>query len=414
MNAEIIAVGSELLTPDRLDTNSLFLTSQLNELGVEVVMKSVVGDDRERLAATVAAALERSGIVVLSGGLGPTEDDITRDAVAAALGRNQSFHPEVLEWIEERFRRMNRKMAENNRRQAFIVDGAEVIHNPRGTAPAQWIETGGRVVMLLPGPPREIKPLFTEECVPRLAKMLPRRVLRTRFYRVSGMGESDLDHLIAPIYKPYANPVTTILAGAGDIQIHLRAQCATEEEAERLLASVGERIEMALGTRIYSSNGDPLEKVIGVLLTQRGEKLTVAESCTGGMLAERITSVPGSSQYFLGGFLTYRDEMKTEMVGVRPELLAEHSAVSEPVARAMAEGAARRTGAAIALSVTGVAGPGGGSGETPAGTVYIGLAHPGGSLAMRHQFVGDRHRVRSLACQYALDLLRRHMLKHPR
>ena len=411
MNAEIIAVGSELLTPDRVDTNSLYLTDQLNVLGVEVVMKSIVGDDRPRLTAAVAAALERSEIVILTGGLGPTEDDITRDAVAAALGRGQTFHEEALAWIEERFRRMNRKMAENNRRQAYIIEGAEIIPNVRGTAPGQWIEDRGRAVMLLPGPPRELMPLFVEECVPRLRKLLPPLVLRTRFYRVAGMGESDLDQLIAPIYTAYTNPATTILAGAGDIQIHLRARCENSEEAERLLEEVGGPIEKVLGDRIYSRDGDPLEAVIGRMLVERNARLAVAESCTGGMLAEHITSVAGSSRYFAGGFLTYTDPMKTSLLGVEATLLEEHSAVSQAAARAMAEGARTRAGVDYALSVTGIAGPDGGSEEKPVGTVFVGLAHPGGSLAVRYKFVGERPRIRALATQYALDLLRKQLLR---
>ncbi len=407
MNAEIIAVGSELLTPQRQDTNSLYLTDQLNALGVEVVAKLIVGDDRVRLAEAVRAALARSEILILTGGLGPTEDDVTRDAVAQALGREQVFHQEICDAIEQRFRRRLRgPMPEINRRQAYVLTGAEVLSNPNGTAPGQWIAAGGRAIMLLPGPPNEMKPMFTAECLPRLERVLPPQVIRTRVFRIANMPESAVDQRIAPVYTRYANPVTTILAAAGDIQVHLRARSATAEEAERLLAEVAPQIESILGDRIYSRNGDPLEAVLGQKLRERGETVSVAESCTGGMLAERITSVPGSSDYFLGGFLVYTDRMKTELLGVSADLLRERTAVSEEVAREMARGARERTGSTWALSVTGVAGPSGGTEAAPVGTVIIGLAGPDGGATRSAIFPGDRERVRTLATQAALDRLR--------
>ena len=319
---------------------------------------------------------------MITGGLGPTEDDLTRDAVAAALGRNLVFSEEILKWIEERFRLFQRKMADINRRQAFLVEGAEVLPNPRGTAPGQWIDLAGHVVMLLPGPPGELKPLFVNECVPRLARQLPPQVIRTRFFRVAGMGESDLDALIAPVYTRVANPVTTILAGMGDIQVHLRARAGTAEEAETLLEAVAPEIETLLGDRIYSRNGDLLEIVIGKLLRERGATLSVAESVTGGMLAQRITSIAGSSDYFVGGFLTYSNRMKTELLGVAAEVIEAHAAVSEEVARAMADGARTRTGSDYALATTGEAGPESSTGA-PVGTVFLGIATPAGVEARK-------------------------------
>lgn len=406
-DAEIIAVGSELLTPQRIDTNSLYLTGELNALGVEVRRKLIVGDDRPLLTAAVQGALALVEIVLLTGGLGPTEDDVTREAVAAALGRTLVFSQELERRLEERFRRFNRVMAENNRRQAYLVEGAEPLPNARGTAPGQWIETNGRLIVLLPGPPGELKALFASECIPRLQRSLPAQAIRTRCYRVSGMGESDLDHLISPVYSKYVNPATTILAGVGDIQVHLRARSATAEEAERLLDEAGRPIEELLGDRIYSRNGDSLEAVLGAMLRDRNATLSVAESCTGGLLGERITSVPGSSDYFLGGFLAYTSRMKTELLGVEAELIERYTEVSEEAARAMAEGARSRTGSTYSLSVTGEAGPESSSGAPP-GTVFVGLAAPGESpQARRFQVPGDRHRVRSFAAQSALDLLRR-------
>jgi nicotinamide-nucleotide amidase len=410
MNAEIIAVGSEMLTPVRVDTNSLYLTAELNNIGVEVVAKSVIGDDRGRLAEAVRLALSRSPILILSGGLGPTEDDVTREAVALALGRGLAYSAEIAEALERRFAQAGRKMAEVNRRQAFVIEGAAVLPNDRGTAPGQWVEESGAVAMLLPGPPHELKAMFERQCLPRLAQIVPKLAIRTLVLRVAGMGESDLDQLIAPVYGKYTNPVTTILAAAGDIQVHLRARCATVTEADALLAEVGGPIEALLGDRLYSRNGEPLEVVVGALLRQRGATVSVAESCTGGMLGERFTSVAGSSDYFLGGFISYANAMKTGLLGVPRETLERFGAVSKETAEAMAIGARERTGSTYALSVTGLAGPEG-EGSIPVGTVYIGVADADGVQVAHRVFLGDRQRIRTFTAQMALDALRRRMLK---
>ncbi|MCS7026136.1 MAG: competence/damage-inducible protein A [Bryobacteraceae bacterium] len=411
MDAAIIAIGSELLTPEKIDTNSLYLTERLNARGVEVVLKMVVGDNRQRLVAAMRHALAAADLLILSGGLGPTEDDVTRDAVADLCGRALIFDPGVLEAIEERFRRLNRPMAEINRRQAYVIPGAHILPNSRGTAPGQWVEHNRQHILLLPGPPVELKTMFEAHCLPRLDALLPAQVIRTRQYRVAGMAESDLDQLISPIYSKYKNPATTILAAPGDIQIHLRARCATEAEAEALLAEVGDPIAELLGNRIYSRNGDPLEKVVGDLLKQRSWTLAVAESCTGGMLGERITSVPGSSNYFAGGFLTYSYEAKTKLLGIDSALLEEHKAVSAPVAQAMAEAARQLLGTHFGVSITGVAGPDPGPETEPPGVFYVGLASASSCQAKRFQWApGDRHRIRVIATQSALDLLRRALI----
>jgi nicotinamide-nucleotide amidase len=410
VNAEIIAVGSEMLTPARVDTNSLFLTEQLNNFGVEVVAKHVIGDDRERVASALRRALSSSQFVIVSGGLGPTEDDVTRDAVALALDRRQVFSEEINQTLEQRYRAMNRVMPEINRRQAMVIEGAHILPNDRGTAPGQWIEERRQVVMILPGPPHELKAMFTRQCLPRLQRIVPPLVIRTLELRISGMTESELDQAIAPIYKPYDNPVTTVLAHNGDMQVHLRARCATEAEAMTLLAEVGGRIDVVLGDRIYSRNGDPLEAVIGKKLAAANATLAVAESATGGGLADRISSVPGSSAWFLGGFVTYSRRMKTEMLGVLPETLKEFGAVSSQTAEAMALGARRRTGATWALSVTGNAGPTTDGEEAPVGTIYVGLSGPSATISSHRQWpVADRVRVRAFAAQMALDLLLRNL-----
>jgi nicotinamide-nucleotide amidase len=405
-DAEIIAIGSELLTPQKVDTNSLYLTDQLNALGVEVVRKTIVGDERARLTDTILAAVARSQVIVLTGGLGPTEDDLTRDAVAAALGRSMDFHQEISDQIEERLRRYGRKMAEINRRQAYIIEGAEILPNDRGTAPGQWIAHDGVVLMLLPGPPNELKAMFEKQCLPRLEKFLPPQAICTRFFRTVGMTESELDQLISPVYTRYANLATTILAVSGEIHIHLRARCTSANEAETVLDTASAEIEPLLGDRIYSRNGDSLEQVVGHLLRARHASLSVAESVTGGLLGGRITAVPSSSDYFRGGFVVYSNEMKTKLLGVPAELLAEHTAVSEPVAKAMAEGAKERTCSDYAVSMTGYAGPDG----EKVGLVFIGLATPGGTEVRRIMFPADRERVRAFSTNTALDFLRRKLL----
>lgn len=407
MNAEIIAVGSELLTPSKLDTNSLWLTDQLNALGIEVVQKAIVGDERSRLAALVTGALERSDVIIVTGGLGPTEDDVTRDAVARALGRQLCFHQELSDAIAARFARMQRVMAEINKRQAYLIEGAEPLPNDRGTAPGQWIPLPqNKAVLLLPGPPNELKPMWDTYALPRLKTIAPALAIATRHFRVAGMGESDLDQLIAPTYTAYSNPVTTILAAPGDVHIHLRARCPQPAQAEALVEELGQKIRALLGHHIYSDDGADLETVVGRLLRARHDTVSVAESMTGGLLAQRITSVPDSSHWFVGGLLTYTNAIKQSLLGVPADLLAQHSAVSAECALAMAQLARQRTASTWALSVTGYAGPAG----PDVGLVYLGLAGPAAAGTKRLDLFGDRARIRSMAATHALDWLRHHLL----
>ncbi|HSU30318.1 MAG TPA: competence/damage-inducible protein A [Bryobacteraceae bacterium] len=412
-NAEIIAVGSELLTPQRIDTNSLTLTEALNNLGVEVVGKQVVGDDRIRLTEAIRESLKRAEIVILSGGLGPTEDDITRDAAAQALGRRLVFSPEQETILAAYFQRLNRTMAENNRRQAHLIEGAEALANPNGTAPGQFFRTGAGALILLPGPPRELKPMMENEVVPRLRKMLPRQVIRVRTFRITGIGESDLDRMIAPIYTRYENPATTILFASGDLFVHLRARCDSEQEAEALLKEVGDPIAEKLGDLVYTQNpAESLEGVIGRLLQDQKATIATAESCTGGLIAARLTNLPGSSKRYIGGYITYSEKQKQEVLGVPAELLAQYSAVSRQVAVAMAEGARKQSGATYALSTTGYAGPEGGTEQDPVGTVYVGIVGPHGTTIERIKHGGDRERVRTYSTQSALNILRKTLINH--
>ncbi|HEX4811034.1 MAG TPA: competence/damage-inducible protein A [Bryobacteraceae bacterium] len=410
-NAEIIAIGSELLTPQRIDTNSLTITEQLNAIGVEVHRKQVIGDDRARLTEAIREALNRVDIVILSGGLGPTEDDVTRDAAAAALGRSLVHSLEQEAILQARFDRLRRKMAENNRRQTYLVEGAEAVPNGNGTAPGQFIQAGEKILILLPGPPRELKPMVINEIIPRLKPLLPKEVIKVRSFRITGMGESDLDALIAPIYSRYENPSTTVLAGVGDLWVHLRARCRTGAEADALLGEVGDPIAALLGDRVYTTDAEePLEQVVGNLLRKHKATVATAESCTGGLIATRLTEYPGSSDFFLASFVTYSDAQKAKLLGVKGELLAQCGAVSESVAAAMAEGARSRSGATYALSTTGFSGPDGGTEQNPVGTVYIGLASEDSTKVIRLHFGSDRYRHRLLSTQFALDMLRRKLL----
>lgn len=410
--AEILAIGSELLTPQRVDTNSLVITEQLNLLGVEVVGKHVVGDDKERLTNAIRTLVTRANIVVVSGGLGPTEDDVTRDAAAAALGRKLVLSLEQESVLIRRFKQINRPMAANNIRQAYLVEGAEVLPNPNGTAPGQFISTDKGALVLLPGPPRELKPMLTEQLVPRLRHVLPKQVIRVRSFRIAGMGESDLDALIAPVYTRYKNPATTVLSAPGDLFVSLRAVSETEAEADRLLREVGNPIAELLGDRAYSDDPDEsLDAVVGRLLRKRKATVATAESCTGGLLAGRLTDRGGSSDYFIAGYVTYSPRQKQEILGVPKEVIEKYTAVSEPVARAMADGARARAGSTWALSVTGYAGPTGGTDFDPVGTVYIGIAGPRPTRVIRYRHSLGRERIRTLAVQNALDLLRKELLK---
>ena len=407
MDAEIIAVGSELLTPFRQDTNSLYLTGKLNDLGIEVRFKTIVGDDAARLAEVFRCALGRSQLIILIGGLGPTEDDVNREVVAEVLGRPLREEPEVRRRIEARFARFGRAMSPNNLRQARVPEGAEWLENCNGTAPGLWIEHEGAAIILLPGPPREMEAMFDAACLPRLERLAPPAVVRTQVLKVIGLAESEVDQRISPIYKAYANPQTTILATPGGIEVHLRARTKTGAQANARLDELAGKIETELGDYAFSASGETLEEIVGRYLALRHKTLAVAESCTGGLLSERLTRVPGSSNYFLGGVVCYSNEFKTRLAGVPASLIEANGAVSKPVALALAEGVRRMTGASVGLGITGIAGPGGGTTEKPAGLVFIALADERGAQVREFRFPGDRERVRNLSTTAALEMIRR-------
>jgi nicotinamide-nucleotide amidase len=410
MKAEIIAVGSELLTPDRIDTNSLFLTEELNKLGIEVLRKTIVGDNRELLAEAFRDALNRVPVVIASGGLGPTEDDLTRETVAELLGRRLQRNEAVVRAIEARFRSFKREMPAVNLRQAMVPEGADVLENPRGTAPGLWLEDKGRLVALLPGPPRELKPLFMEQVKPRLQRQASAVRMFHRELRVTGLGESHVEERIRAIYTRFQQVNTTILATPGEVQIHLRCWTADAVEANATLDEIVRSFELALGDRIFAHSATPLEEVVAQLLIDHRATISAAESCTGGLLAERLTRIPGSSSYFLGGAVCYSNELKTVWAGVPPEMIAAKGAVSTAVAIAMAEGIRRQVRSTLGVGITGIAGPSGGSEEKPVGTVHVAVSGPSGTKERLLHLPGDREAIRFYASQIGLDMVRMHFL----
>jgi len=414
VNAEIIAVGSELLTPHRQDTNSLYLTAKLNELGIEVRFKSIVGDDRENLVAAAKLAMRRSDIIFFSGGLGPTEDDLTREAVAEALGLALHRDPEIITRLEERFAKRGYKFSPNNARQADVIAGAVVLSNSLGTAPGQWIsgkyDANERILILLPGVPYELKALMEGECIPRLRATVPALHIATRTLKMAMIPESQVDARVAPIYTAYKDVETTILAGGGEIQLHLRCRKDSQAEAEARLEQLAGKIEDEMGDAIFSRKGETIEQIVSYLLQMRGMTLATAESCTGGMLAERITSVSGSSRYFLGGAVVYSNELKTQFANVPKAMIDQHGAVSREVAQALAEGIRKRCLSSYGVGITGVAGPTGGTEQKPVGLVYIALASDEGTQVVERNFPADRTRVRQFAAVQALEMIRRALL----
>jgi nicotinamide-nucleotide amidase len=415
MKTEIIAVGSELLTPDFQDTNSLFLTAGLNGIGLGVSFKTVVGDGERDLARALRTAMGRSRLILCMGGLGPTEDDRTRETLAKVLGLELVFRRDLLVRVRERFRRRGVDMPPSNRKQCYVIEGAEVLDNPNGTAPGLWLTTTRHRIALLPGPPREIRPMFENHVLPRLAAY-GKGSMVCRTIRLTGLGESAMESLMRPVYAAVpANVSVTTLASPGDLSIRLTYRGpASRAAAETGLDGLEQKIKEALAPWIYSLNGDNLESVVGSLLKEKGETVALAESCTGGLLGHRLTGVPGSSAYFLESAVVYSDAAKTRRLGVPKALIEKHGAVSAASARAMAVGIRKTANADFGLAVTGIAGPGGGTARKPVGLVYIALAHANGVAVSRTLCWGGRAQVKFQSSQKALDVLRKFLTKRTR
>lgn len=413
--AVIIAVGSELLTPDKIDTNSLFLTEELNSIGFRVTQKIVVGDETLDLETAFRYSCGLAPLVLITGGLGPTEDDLTRDVIASALGRPLEINEAVLQDIRKRFAERNLRMPEINRRQAEVPRGAEILINQHGTAPGLILKDETVTTVLLPGPPRELRPMFKEHVASRFksigsGKRVYRRVLRT-----TGETESFVDESVKPVYQRWLSrsvPIrTTILASLGQIDLHLSVVSDDELEAKAMLDDATCELRERLGILVFSEDGRSLPEIVGGLLLEHDATVSVAESCTGGLIASRLTDYSGSSAYVSGGIITYSDESKVKLLGVSNELLKRYGAVSKEVAIAMALGVKKRLETQFGMSATGIAGPGGAVSGKPVGTVYVALADSNGDIISRRcQLPGDRHRIKFQTSQVLLNLLRKTLL----
>jgi nicotinamide-nucleotide amidase len=414
VRAELVAVGSELLGPLRADTNTLWITERLLDAGIEVVARTTIADEAGPLEAAFRAALARAEVVIATGGLGPTADDRTREAAAAATGRALRRDPAILEALRQRFARYGRTLSTTNEKQADVLEGALALANRRGTAPGQSLELDGRLLVLLPGPPAEMMPMFDEQVLPRLRPLAgATSVVRRRVLRIAAMPEGDVDQLAAPVYSRFENPKTTILGGGGQVELHLVAQAASEAAAEARIEALAAELREALPGRIFSEDGRELPQVVVELLAERGQRIALAESCTGGLLSSRITDVAGASAVFERGVVTYSNRAKAEELGIEPALIERHGAVSAEVAAAMAAGARAVAKADVGVGITGIAGPDGGTSEKPVGLVYVALAGSAGSAVRRNLFPGGRERVRFQATQVALEMLRRGLLGLP-
>lgn len=414
MKAEILAIGSELLTPRRTDTNSAYLSAQLAAVGIPVEFRATLGDDRALIAEAFRQAVDRAEVVLATGGLGPTADDLTREGLADALGLALVEDPTIVERLRARFARRGLQMPEVNRKQALVPVGAEVLANRVGTAPGLWVPVsrGGRevVVVLLPGPPNELEPMLEKDVLPRLASRAGGVVYRVKLLFIAGLPESLVEQNVGALYRSVSNPSTTILAGAGQVELHLTAWGTTAKEAEARNEELASRMRQVLGRHIFSESGEGLEHVVGRLLASRGLTLAAAESCTGGLILHRLTEVPGASSYVERGSVTYSNRSKVEMLGVPDELIQIHGAVSVEVAEAMARGARERAGTDIGLAATGIAGPSGATPEKPVGLVFIALADRQGVVSQRFLLPGGRSQVKWWSSQAALDLLRLRLL----
>ena len=414
MKAELLAIGSELLGPLRAETNTLWLTERLLDAGIEVVARTTLADDVALLGSAFREALSRADVVIATGGLGPTADDLTREAVAAATGRPLRRDPAILEALRARFARFGRTMSATNQKQADVIEGATPLPNARGTAPGQVLEQEDRLLVLLPGPPGEMKPMFDEQVLPLLRPRAgPTRVVRRRVLRIAAMPESDVDQLAAPVYSRFENPKTTILGAVGQVELHLVAHGDGDAEAASRIETLAAALREALPGRVFSEDGRELPHVVVHLLRERGLTLALAESCTGGLLAARLTDVPGASAVLERGFVTYANRAKVEEAGVDPGLLERQGAVSEEVAAALAAGARRVAGTDVGVGITGIAGPDGGTAEKPVGLVFVATCGAAGTRVRRSIFPGGRERVRFQATQVALEMLRRGLLGLP-
>ena len=407
MKAEIVSIGTEILLGEIIDTNSAYIASRLPALGIDLYYKHTVGDNLARLVEVLSRARDRADLVICSGGLGPTEDDLTREAIAATFGEEPRVDAELEAWLRGVFsRRGNANMPERNLKQAWLIPSARAIPNPRGTAPGWWVERDGKIVISMPGPPAEMNRMWEEEVAPELLRRHPGTVLLTRTLKTAGIGEGQLDEMISPLLKS-ANPSIGVYARADGVHVRLGAKAATQDEARALIEPVEAELRAILHPYVWGADADTFESIVGRMLAERGLTLAVMESCSGGLLSDVITNVPGSSRYFRGGIVSYATEVK-EMMGVDAATIAEHGVVSPQTAAAMASAVRERLTADVGIGITGVAGPEPQDG-VPVGQVYIGL-DGGGRMpdqALGFQFSQSREAIKRRAVTQAIMLLRR-------
>ena len=414
MRAELISTGTELLLGQILNTNARFLGQRLARLGIDVYFQTTVGDNNIRLAEAFNAALERADLILVTGGLGPTMDDLTKETIAGIMGLEMLLDDDSLARVEEFFKIRGRKMPEANKKQALIPKGALVIPNKRGTAPGAIIDNAGKTIVILPGPPVEMQPMFTKTVEPYLKKKLGRgsSVIVSRILRILGMGESTVEERIKDLVDEQTNPTIAFLAPQGEVFVRLTAKAGTEAEAGKMIGKFEKEIKKRLGDYVYGTDDDTMEQVVAGLLRKRGLTVSTAESCTGGLVAKRLTDIPGVSENFMYGIVSYADAAKTQLLGVPPEVLEKHGAVSEETAIEMVRGVRQVCGTDLAVAITGIAGPAGGTPEKPVGLVYIGFADHDTTIVQRYIFAGDREVIRWQTANVALNMLRKYLLHY--
>lgn len=409
MNAEILAVGTELLLGDIVNTNAQYIAKRLAEIGINVYYQSVVGDNSNRLYQSFELALKRADIVITTGGLGPTNDDLTKETAAAIAGKSMVLDQKSLDWIESYFSKLGRVMTENNRKQAYFPEGAVIFHNAYGTAPGCAIEVGEKKIILLPGPPREMKPMFENSVIPYLSQFQD-GVLVSKVLRICGIGESHVEALLKDILNAQTNPTIAPYAKTGEVTLRITSKAKTKDEASKMIIPVEEQIRNILGDHIYGEGENTtLESVVAEMLIRHKKTVATAESCTGGLLAARLINYPGISSVFMEGAVTYSNGSKINRLGVKEETLSKYGAVSKETAEEMAKGICQSAGTDIGISTTGIAGPGGGSDEKPVGLVYSGLCIDGEVFSKKFNFRGDRQNIRERTVISVLDWVRRVM-----
>ncbi len=409
MKSEIIAVGTELLLGNIVNTNAQYLSQKLADLGIDVYYHLAVGDNLQRLSDTIKSSLKRCDLVITSGGLGPTVDDLTKEGVADALGLKILPHEASIEKIKGMFKALGRPMTENNLKQGYIPEGAAIFENDNGTAPGVLLEKDGKIVIMLPGPPKELYPMFEAKVLPYL-KTKVNSTIRSKMLRVIGVGESAAEDMLKEIFQTQTNPTIAPYAKEGEVHLRITAKADTLEAADLLIDQMEEKVKAVLGENIYGCDEESLEEVVLKLLTESKLTIALAESCTGGLISSRLTDVPGASLSLMYGITSYSNESKIKILGVKEATINNYGAVSSQTAEEMAEGAKRVNGTDIGLSITGIAGPDGGSEEKPVGLCYVGIAMDGTVKAYKFLFNGNRKRIKWNSSSRALDLLRRELL----